>query len=78
MSLAEPHRDPDLLRRFAYHPANTTRRVAGHELVRRECHALAELLTQKLPSGRELALAITKLEEAMFWANASIARDPAP
>lgn len=31
------------------------------------------------PPSRELSLALTKLEEAMFWANASIARnEPEP
>lgn len=34
----------------------------------------ALFLTDECPPGRELSLALTKLEEAMFWANASIAR----
>lgn len=36
--------------------------------------ALAVALAGSCPPGRELSLALTKLEESMFWANASIAR----
>ena len=35
---------------------------------------MAERLETLCPDSRELALAITKLEEVVFWANAAIAR----
>lgn len=36
--------------------------------------ALALRYIQCCPDSRELSLALTKLEEAVFWANASIAK----
>lgn len=35
---------------------------------------LAREYVEWAPGGRELAVALTKLEEAMFWVNAGIAR----
>lgn len=67
--------DPaDLDRRFAYHPASTQERRDDHESVRDACRDLARHLNEVLPEGREKALAFTKLEETMFWANAGVAR----
>lgn len=67
----------DLNNRFDFHPANTPERVAAHEAVRAGCKALAEFIDAKVPNGREKALAITKIEECAFWANAGIARSEA-
>lgn len=64
----------DIINRFAFHAALTAEKRAEHGSVRSECWNLAEFLNDQLPEGREKALAITKLEEAMFWANAAIAR----
>ena len=36
---------------------------------------LAQTIISNCPSSRERSLAITKLEEAIMWANASIARN---
>jgi hypothetical protein len=36
--------------------------------------AIGEFLNEKCPESREKSLAITKLEEVAFWANASVAR----
>lgn len=66
----------DLDNRFMYHPANTEQRQEAHEWIRDNCLALAHTLNRDLPEGREKSLAITKLEEVMFWSNASIARSP--
>ena len=43
--------------------------------VRAACRDLGHQFNSDLPPGREKELAITKLEEAMFWANAAIARN---
>lgn len=64
----------DLEHRFAFHPATTDAKREEHQSVRRECQDVADYLNRVLPEGREKALAITKLEEVMMWANAAIAR----
>lgn len=64
----------DLANRFAYHPPRNDRiqeRLGG---VRRLCHELALGIEALAPDSREKSLAMTHLEEAMFWANAAIAR----
>jgi hypothetical protein len=43
--------------------------------VRAAVSELSRLLNTLCPSSRELSLAQTKLEEAVFWANAAIARN---
>lgn len=65
----------DVVERFRYHPPVNNRVVKEHELVRTLFMELAEEMNHRLPKGREASLAITKLEEAMFWANAAIARN---
>lgn len=47
----------------------------GAAHVREQCRMLAHDLNDWLPEGREKALAITNLEQVMFWANAAIARE---
>ena len=66
----------NLENRFNYHPASALERQLAHQTIRTHCLELAGLFDEYLPAGRELALALTKLEEAMFWANAAIARQP--
>jgi len=65
---------PDLDHRFAYHPPKDEFVRNQHEDVRAACQYVAQFFADTLPAGRERSLAITKLEEAMFWANAAIAR----
>jgi hypothetical protein len=64
----------DIEHRFAFHPATTEERRDEHTSVRQNCRQLADFLNEKLPEGREKALAITHLEEVMLWANAALAR----
>lgn len=64
----------EIKNRFAFHPADTRERQEAHEAVRGQLRYAADYLNDLLPEGREKSLAVTKLEEAMFWANAAIAR----
>jgi hypothetical protein len=66
--------DEDLMNRFGYHPPKDDDTRGRHELVRACFLGAATMLVDSVPPGRELALAITALEEAMMWANAGIAR----
>lgn len=67
---------PDSLdNRFSYHPPVAPGKKEAHEEVREVMGNVADYLVKKLPPGRETSLAITKIEEGMFWANAAIARN---
>ena len=62
---------------FTYHPpfgGQTERYV----LMRDEAKKLAILMVNKAPESRELSVALTKLEEAVMWVNAAIARNEVP
>lgn len=45
-----------------------------YQKIREKAKALALLLVEVCPDRRERSLALTKLEEAVMWANAGIAR----
>lgn len=64
----------DIANRFDFHAATTEEKRNAHTSVRQSHRRLADDLNTRLPEGREKSLAITKLEESMFWANAAIAR----
>ncbi|MEW2127100.1 hypothetical protein AB0891_25610 [Streptomyces sp. NPDC007259] len=61
-------------RRFNHHAPDEDD-VTRHEAVRQAARAMAELVVQVTPEGREQALALTNIEQAMFWANAAVARE---
>lgn len=67
----------DLDNRFDYHRP-TDSLANRHQVVRDATKQLAQTFVDMLPEGREKSLAITKLEEAMFWGNAAIARQGEP
>lgn len=59
---------------FAYHSPHGDQ-VGRYEVLRENAKTLAQLIDQFCPDSREKALAFTKLEESIMWANASIARN---
>jgi hypothetical protein len=59
---------------FTYHPPKSDQ-PARYELIRGNAKLFAETIDRLCPNSREKSLALTKLEEAVFWANASIARN---
>ncbi len=64
--------------RFNHHPPTSDERANAHRQVRDLCAVLAEGLNVLVPEGREKSLAMTNLEQVMFWANAGVARQPQP
>lgn len=67
--------DTELEDRFRHHAPSAPEIGEGHQRVRESCLELALTLNRMLVDGREKAVAMTNLEEVMFWANASIARN---
>jgi hypothetical protein len=64
----------DIEHRFAFHAATTDEKRDAHTSVRQTCRRAADHINETCPDGREKSLALTALEEAMFWANAALAR----
>lgn len=65
-----------LARDFSYHKPVGTQNDRYVE-IRARARLLAEFICEYTPASREQSLAVTKLEEAVFWANAAIARNEA-
>lgn len=59
---------------FTYH-APKEDQLARYTEIRQNAKLTAELFDKLCPDSREKSLAMTKLEEAVMWANASIARN---
>lgn len=59
---------------FTYHPP-LPGQPERYQLIRSKAKELAVLLEQECPQSRELSLAMTNLEQSVFWANAAIARN---
>jgi hypothetical protein len=58
---------------FAFHPPKDESVSALHSEVRQEMLQAAAWIYTALPASRERDIAIDKMREAMFWANAAIA-----
>jgi len=63
-----------LKREYTYHPPKTGQ-AERYEEIRDRARALAAHIARGTPESREQSLALTKIEEAVFWANAAIARN---
>lgn len=59
---------------FTYHPP-VGNQADRYNRLRSSAKALAYLIDDLCPPSRERSLAMTKLEESVMWANASIARN---
>lgn len=63
----------ELENRFAFHEPDSLK-IDKYNGIREQARYFAEVILELTPDSREQSLAITKLEEVMFWANAAIAR----
>jgi hypothetical protein len=64
----------DLSKRFSYHSPKTDQ-PPRYEQIRQKAHNLAIYLVMNTPKSREQSTALTKLDEVVMFANASIARN---
>ncbi len=69
--MPRPQYDVDNI--FTYHSPKDGQQEK-YQSIRAKAKDLALLLGDSCPESRELSVARTKLEESVFWANASIAR----
>ena len=60
--------------RFTYH-APKEGQPERYESIRYKAKMLAAYINEYCPESRETSLALTKIEEAVMWANAAIARN---
>ncbi|GGH83552.1 hypothetical protein JOD43_002119 [Pullulanibacillus pueri] len=59
---------------FTYH-APKEGQPAKYDAIRNSAKDFAVLVDDLCPNSREKSLAMTKIEEAVMWANASVARN---
>lgn len=59
---------------FMHHPPKDGQ-PARYEQIRNKAKEFAYLIEKECPNSREKSLATTQLEQAVFWANAAIARN---
>ena len=72
--------EDELDKRFTYHAPSDNKRadltqVDRYKALRAHARILAGKIVDYAPVSREQSLALTKLEEAVMWANAAIARN---
>lgn len=64
----------DLLNRFSYHPP-LPENINKFEMIRKIALSYATVINEMVPDSMEKDIALTKLDEVVFWSNAGIARD---
>lgn len=66
----------DIEKRFTYHaPVQGSDQVSRYVSIREGAKTLAYAIAKHVHAGREQSLALTNLEQVVFWANAGIARE---
>ena len=64
----------EFIKRFTYHPPKDDQ-LERYETIRELGKEFATVVQECSPESREKSLAMTKIEEAIMWANAAIARN---
>jgi hypothetical protein len=64
----------ELAKRFTYHSPKEDQPKRYGE-IRSQAKGFAYMIDDYCPDSREKSVALTKLEEAVMWANAAIARN---
>ena len=64
----------DVQKVFTHHPPKDDQ-PKKYEEIRSIARDYAKVITDLCPDSRERSIAMTKLEECVMWANASIARN---
>lgn len=59
---------------FTYHSPHGDQTLR-YPMIRNKAKDFAKTILRRTPASREQSLALTKLEEVVFWANAAIARN---
>lgn len=67
-------KDESLVHDFTYHDSDSEKAQAYQD-IRNNALMLSRLINIICPDSREKSLAITNIEQAVMWANASIARN---
>lgn len=60
---------------FTHHKPKDEEQVHRYEMIRERAKVFAQFLLEHTPSSREQTIALKTLEDSIFWANASIARN---
>ena len=69
-----PEEKKNLDNRFTFHPVPNDEVAQTYEQIRAGARVLALGIMQRTVPSREQSLALTAIEEAVFWANAAVAR----
>lgn len=64
----------EIERNFSYHAPREDQQLR-YDTIRYKAKMFTAYINEYCPDSREKSLAITKIEEAVMWANASIARN---
>ena len=68
----------DIENRFTYHRPGQHHAEVTFPTIRNHAKELANVIDALCPPSREKSLALTKLQEAVMWANASVVCNPEP